>query len=188
MAADITELKKSQQQIEQMNQTLEDRILERTAQLEAINNDLNGFAYTVSHDLRAPLRAMEGFSQALLEDNTSALDPIGQKYAERIDQSADHMEQLIQDILQYSCISRADIQKQPIDLNLVIARVCKALLPTIETTQTRIVIEPDLPYVEGTTQIIEQALTNLITNAFKFVAAPGTTPQISISAKITGNQ
>ena len=183
MAADVTELKKVQQEIEQINQTLEDSIHERTAQLKAANDDLNAFAYTVSHDLRAPLRAMEGFSRILLEDYTDALDSIGQEYAQRIAHSAAHMEQLIQDILKYSRIGRANIQKRPVDLNQAINQVCDSLLATIQEKRAEITVEPALPYVEGTPQIINQILINLISNALKFVP-PKTTPKISITSRI----
>ena len=182
MAADVTELKRSQRQVEQINQTLEARISERTAQLETANDELNAFAFTVSHDLGAPLRAMEGFSQALLEDYADSLDPLGREYAERIAQSAAHMDQLIQDILKYSRLNQATIQKRTINLDRAISRVCKELSATIEATQAKIDIEPNIPLVEGAPQIIDQILTNLISNAIKFVP-PGTTPRISISAQ-----
>ena len=101
--------KAAEAEVRQLNQTLEQRVYERTSQLEAANQEMQAFSYSVSHDLRAPLRAMQGFAQALLEDYSEQLDKLGQEYA-------DPMENLIQDLLAYSRLSGAEIGLQSVNL------------------------------------------------------------------------
>ncbi len=112
---DITERKQIEQQIHELNQQLEDRVRRRTAELESANKELEAFSYSVSHDLRAPLRAIDGFSQAVMEDYGSKLPPEGQEYLETICRGAKRMGELIDDLLAFSRLSRQSISLSPVD-------------------------------------------------------------------------
>src|SRR5919202_640958 len=111
------------EQLQHYTTELEQRVAERTRKLEESNTELEAFSYSVSHDLRAPLRTIQGFTQALLEGYGDKLNSIGQEYAHYIIESAVQMDTLISDLLAYSRLSREDIQIQPIDLSRLIAEV-----------------------------------------------------------------
>ncbi|MBN1933277.1 MAG: PAS domain S-box protein, partial [Anaerolineae bacterium] len=117
VSRDITERKKAEEQVHQLNAELERRVVERTAQLEAANQELEAFAYSVSHDLRAPLRAMDGFSQALQEDCGDRVGEVGQGYIVRIRAAAQRMSELIDGLLQLARITRGELNITPIDLS-----------------------------------------------------------------------
>lgn len=159
---------------EVMNQAeeLEERVSERTEELEA-------FAYSVSHDLRAPLRAMEGFSTALLEDYGEKLDDMGKEYAQRIVSSAHRMDLLIQDILVYSRISRAEMTVKDIDLSDLLDDVKEEIESTIRETGADVKVMSELPHIRSHEQILHQTFLNLITNAIKYVE-PDQKPVIEI--------
>ena len=184
MAADVTALKASEKQVSQLNQALEERVVQRTAQLTAVNQELEAFTYTVSHDLRAPLRAMEGFAKALLEDYAPKMDNVAGDYARRIVAAATRMDTLISDLLAYSRISRTHISLQPIELRQIIEQICQELNPLIQTAQAQIIIANELPQVLGNRYIIKQIFTNLLTNSLKFVE-PSTLPVIAVSCEET---
>ncbi|HEY9861058.1 MAG TPA: CHASE3 domain-containing protein [Candidatus Obscuribacterales bacterium] len=167
------------EQLQQNTTELERRVLERTAQLQAANTELEAFGYSVSHDLRAPLRAMQGFTQALMEDYSDVLDKVGQDYARRISKAAQRMDVLIEDLLAYSRLSRAELELKPIDLDLLIAEIIAQLEPEIHQRQAQIiVVSPLLPAIAHRVTLV-QVLINLLMNAIKFVA-PGVQPQIKI--------
>lgn len=111
---------------------------QRTAQLEVANEELKAFTYTVSHDLRAPLRAMQGFAQALLEDYADRLDDLGTEYAQRIVKAAASMDGLILDLLSYSRLSRTEIYKQPLRLEKVLAEALQDLSGLVKETNATI--------------------------------------------------
>jgi signal transduction histidine kinase len=161
---------------------LEQRVAERTARLEEINTELKSFTFSVSHDLRAPLRAVQGFATALQEDYRDQLDTFGQEYLQRIMTAAERMDLLIKDLLTYSRLSRTDLQLKPVSLTAVMADVLTQLEMPLREQQAQITVKDPLPYVKGHYATLVQILVNLLTNAVKFVA-PGVRPQVQIWAE-----
>jgi PAS domain S-box-containing protein len=166
---------------------LEDRVAERTAQLKSANSELDRFAYSVSHDLRAPLRAMQGFSQALLEDYAGELDPSGQDYARRINSASERMDRLIQDLLAYSRISREEMALQPVSLEQTVAEAMAHLEGDFQARQAQVRVEPPLPEVQAHRATLLQTVANLVSNAIKFTA-PGVQPQVRLWAEDRGER
>ncbi|MGF1514646.1 MAG: GAF domain-containing protein [Elainellaceae cyanobacterium] len=187
----------SEQTLQKLNLTLEQRVQKRTQQLEAANSDLEAFSYSVAHDLRAPLRSIQGFARVLEEDCGPALDDLGRDYIHRMATSAETLDTLIQDLLTYSRLGRSEIHLQPVNVGLIVKKVLATLEPALGARQAKIEVAPNLstpnlstpnlstsnlPMVYVQRSVIEQVLTNLIRNALKFVA-PGTLPQIKIWAE-----
>lgn len=166
-------------QLEHYTLELETLVEERTSELQDANSELEAFAYSVSHDLRTPLQAMQGFSQALVEDYADQLDVVGKDYAQRISNAAMRMDALIDNLLQYSRLSRANIQLQPISLKVIIDEAMQLLEAKIEETGTEIIVREPLLSVIGHRSTLIQVVMNLISNAMKFVA-PATQPKIEI--------
>ena len=167
LLAEIAERKKAEQEVHQLNQELERLVARRTAQLEAANQELEAFAYSVSHDLRAPLRAVEGFSQALLEDYRSALDDQGRDFLQRVSGEARRMAQLIQDLLLLSRVTRAEMDFQPIDLSALAEEVIAELRRREPARRVAVEVAPGLA-AQGDARLLRQALENLLGNAWKF--------------------
>lgn len=163
-------------------QELEERVAERTRALEDVNAELNSFAYSVSHDLRAPLRSTQGFAEALLEDYGDKLDEVGQDYARRIVGASRRMDELIQDLLAYSRLSRAEVELQPVDLNSIARSAAETVADVAHASGPRIDIQASLPPVVGHRGVLSQVLQNLIGNAVKFVP-PGRTPNVRVEAE-----
>jgi signal transduction histidine kinase/CHASE3 domain sensor protein len=178
---------KLREQLQNYAAELEQRVADRTNKLQEVNAELEAFSYSVSHDLRAPLRTLQGFTQALLEDYGDQLDPIGQDYTRYIAQAAVSMDTLISDLLAYSRLSRADIQIQPIDLSTVMAEVLRQLNVELRELQALVTVEESLPQVMAHRRTLVQVLTNLLTNAIKFVK-PEVQPQLRVWAEERGSR
>jgi len=153
--------------------------------LQDSNAALDAFAYTVSHDLRAPLRAMQGFSKALLEDFADALGAQGRDYASRVVAAAARMDDLIQDLLAYSRLSRTDMALSPVPLEEAVDSILSRMQGVIGERNAAITVERPLPAVRAHRATLQQCLINLVNNALKFTA-PGDAPDIRIRAETNG--
>lgn len=162
---------------------LEARVAERTAQIEEINQELKAFTYSISHDLKAPLRAIQGFAQALQEDYGDRLDDLGQEYASRLISSAQQMTQLIEDLLAYSRLSRQEIKLKSVNLARIVRQAIEQLTLEIERTQANITVVEPLSTMLGNQTVLLQIVSNLLSNAIKFIP-PTVQPQIRISTEI----
>jgi signal transduction histidine kinase len=173
------------EQVRRHADELEERVRLRTAQLQEINAELEAFAHTVSHDLRAPLRAMQGFAVALLEDVGDRLGELGVDYASRIRGSAERMDRLIQDLLAYSRLSQVELRPHPVRLDQLLSAAKDQLEADIHQKGAVVRVDGELPPVMGQREVLVQVLVNLLSNALKFVPA-GANPQIRIWAERRG--
>jgi signal transduction histidine kinase len=162
---------------------LEHQVAERTAQLEELSSDMEAFAYTVSHDLRAPVRAMQGISQALLDDYGERLDATGRDLATRVVRAAERMEALIQDLLTYSRVSRAHIVPERLCLETPVDDAVRQLEEALVQARATVTVERPLPEVIGERQVLAHVVLNLLSNAAKFVP-PGTAPRVRVWAEV----
>ena len=165
-----------------LNAELERRVMERTRLLEEATREANSFAYTVAHDLRAPLRAITGFCQALREDYSPSIDATGQDYLARIVTGAMKMDELIRDLLDYARINRAEIKRSFLELDPVIDETLQQMSAELLDRGTEVHVEKPLGRVVAQGTVLIQVLTNLISNGSKFVA-PGVRPKIRIFAE-----
>jgi PAS domain S-box-containing protein len=147
----------------------EQEILLRTAELEAANKELEAFSYSVSHDLRAPLRGIDGFSQALLEDYGERLDDTGRNYLQRVRAATQKMGVLIDDLLRLSRVTRAEMHREPIDLSQLAGSIAAELTAAQPERHAEFRIAPGLK-AEGDARLIRVVLQNLLENAWKFTS------------------
>lgn len=169
------------EQLQRYAEELEQRVSERTAQLEETNRELEAFTYSVSHDLRAPLRTMQGFAQALLEDCGEQLEDFCRSYIDSIIGDAVQMNGLINDLLEYSRLTRTQINLQPTDLDTVVNQALKQLTAQIQEKQAQVHLVAPLPQVMAHRSTLVQVIANLISNAVKFTE-PDVQPQVDIFA------
>lgn len=179
---DINARKRAEATLRELTETLERRVEERTRALSESVAELEAFAYTVSHDLRAPLRGMEGFAQALMEDYAESLGPRGRRYAERIAAAAQRMDGLIGDLLEYSRLSRAEVTVRPVDPAGVVDGALADVGEAIERTGAAVEVVTPMPEVLASPPVLRQVLANLIGNAVKF-APKGEAPQVRVWAE-----
>ncbi|MGV3613853.1 MAG: PAS domain-containing sensor histidine kinase [Fimbriimonas sp.] len=160
---------RAQQEVRRLNQVLEARVDERTAELQAAKDDMEGFCYSVSHDLRTPLRAMMASAMILIEDHGERLDEDGQMQLRRLGNAARRMGDLIDDLLQFSRLGRKEITRREVDLSVIAASLCAELADRHRERRIEYVVEPGLR-AHADEQLLRLVLQNLLDNATKFTA------------------
>jgi signal transduction histidine kinase len=174
-------------ELKQLNEELEERVAQRTAELESTNKDLESFAYSISHDLRAPLRSISGYSNILRQDFYENLDETGQRYLQNICDSTKQMNLLIDEILSLSRVGRQGLKPQnlsPEDLNEMLQSILNGLIALEEERQVKITLNK-LPACLADPVLLGQVFVNLLTNAFKFTRN-SSEAQIEIGARLEG--
>jgi PAS domain S-box-containing protein len=167
VAINVTEQKKAEALIQRVNEELEERVAQRTVSLEAAVKELEAFSYSVSHDLRAPLRAVSGFSNALLDSYSGQLDTDGKRYLSRIQENTAIMGQLIDDLLEFSKLNRQQMAHNRVDMDLLISSVADDLREVHPEREYSLVLGK-LTAASGDRSMIRQVLINLLSNAIKF--------------------
>ncbi|MGD8999725.1 MAG: PAS domain S-box protein [Granulosicoccaceae bacterium] len=175
---DISERKQAEQKLRDHQEQLEDRVAERTNELQLANKELESFCYSVSHDLRAPLRTIDGFTRALTEDFSDVLNEQGMDYLARVQRSSQRMTELIDDLLELSRVVRSDMVKQDVNLGRVASAVIDVLKSNDPERVVDIRIEPGM-VVQGDERLLKTMMENLLGNAWKFTSH-GREPRIEI--------
>jgi PAS domain S-box-containing protein len=183
---DITERLRFEGEILRLNAQLEQRVQERTAELQAANRELESFGYTVAHDLRAPLRAMEGFSQALIEDYGERVDGEARMYLNQIVRGSEHLGELIDGLLQLSRSVRGELRRDRVDLSALAEQILTELAQTDPTRTVSYKVEHGLA-ARGDARMLELVMRNLLGNAWKYtVRTPAAA--IRVYSSIEGGQ
>lgn len=167
-------------QVQHYAADLELRVARRTAQLEAANKELEAFSYSVSHDLRAPLRAVSGFAEIIARRHRASLDDQGQHYVDNIVEASARMSQLIDDLLAYSRLGRTSVRRQSVSLHDLLARITKDLAARAAESDADIDLPGDRLVVRGDPTLLNQIFANLLGNALTY-HRPGSPPRVAIS-------
>lgn len=167
MHIDITESWQHKIEVESLNQQLELRVAERTKRLEETNQELEAFSYSVSHDLRAPLRIISGFAQILAADYGKTMDALASEHLQRILHASGRMGELIDDLLQLSHVSRGELNLKPVDLSQMVAQILAGFQQLEPQRNLKLTIAP-MQYLYGDEHLIKIAMENLLGNAWKF--------------------
>jgi PAS domain S-box-containing protein len=168
-ARDVTERRRAEDEIHRLNAELENRVAARTAEIAAINRELEAFTYSVSHDLRAPLRTIEGFSKILAEECSSQLDDLGRGYLDRVRKGAERMNELIDGLLELSGVTRAQMSPRAVDLTAMVSAIADDLRAREPQRDVAFVIDEGV-IAEGDPRLLRVALENLLGNAWKYTA------------------
>jgi PAS domain S-box-containing protein len=180
---DVTQDRRNSEALKQLNAELESQVRKRTAQFELANRELESFAYSVSHDLRAPLRAMAGFSEALKEEYENSFDATAADYIKRIHRATGNMAELIDSLLSLSRSTTGELKVVPLDLSRMSADVVDDLRSASPDHRPQVQIAPNLN-AEGDSRLIRNVLENLIGNAWKYTRLSAD-PQIEIGSVMT---
>jgi len=181
VSSEMIRRRRTEEELRKLNQELEERVALRTAEIEASNKDLEAFSYSISHDLRAPLRHVASFADLLREHAAASLDETGENYLRRIVEAANNMGRLIDDLLIHSRLGRIEMGRDPVDLKQLAEEALLELQPEIEGREIVWRIG-ELPVVEGNREMLRSLLVNLLSNAIKFTR-PRRPAQIEVGCR-----
>lgn len=181
LQASEASLREAEAKLRHYNEDLEKTVKQRTAKLQETLSELETFSYSVSHDLRAPLRAMQGYAQVLQEEFPGKIGPQGKIYLDRIVNASNRMDRLIQDVLSYSKLARVENNSEPVDLEKLIRDIIEEY-PSLKARTTHIEVLTPLPGVNAPLAILSQCLSNLLDNAVKFIP-DGVEPRVRVRAE-----
>ena len=173
-------------EVERLNAELEQRVANRTEQLEAANKELEAFSYSVAHDLRAPLRAIDGFSRLVVDGYGASLPDDARRYLDRVQQGARHMGELIDDLLTFSQLARQPLRRQQIDTRHLVEQVIAHLQPE-HAAGTAAIRVAELPSVEADPALLRQVFANVLSNALKFTRSRAE-PRIDVTHQADGGE